>query len=193
MKKFFTIATVVAAMVLASCGAKKSVADTGVSAPFWGDTNEMPAAEYDTDDSFGATGTASGNMNRMDVIQLASLTNAQNIVRQKIAHAYKGAVDDYAKAVGNNAGTDAVSKMERGGTQIIDVIVNDTKATQIRWSNPDEKGNVICFTGIRVDKKIITEKIADYVSEDEELKIAFQEEEFRKKMEAYFKKFKEKK
>lgn len=196
MKKLFSIAAVAATIVLASCGGgttKQVVASsTGGGSPF-GDVWDMPAAEYDTDDSFGATGIASGPKARMDVIQMASLTNAQNLVRQKMRHAYKGAIDDYSKYIGNNVGSDAVSKIERGGTQIIDAIVNDTKATQVKWSSPDEKGNVTCYTGIRIDKKVIAEAIADYVSEDEELKIAFQEEEFRKKMDERFKAFKENK
>lgn len=191
MKKLFTIATVVAAMVLVSCGAKKSVANTGVS-PF-GDTYEMPAAEYDTDEEFGATGIASGSKMRMDVLQRTALNNAQNIVRQKMQHAYKGAFDDYMNYVGNNVGADAQAKAEAGGTQIMDLIVNDTKATKVVFSSPDEKGNVTCFVGIRVNKKAVSDKIADYVSEDEELKIRFKEDEFRKKMEAYFKKYKENK
>ena len=81
--------------------------------------------------------------------------------------------------------------MERAGTQIIDAIVNDTKATKVVFSSVDEKGNVTCYTGIRVDKKVVVEKIADFVSEDEELKIRFKEAEFRKRMEENFTKFKQ--
>lgn len=192
MKKLFSIVAVAATIVLASCGGgttKQVVANTN-NGPAWGDTDAMPAAEYDTDESFGATGIASGPVARMDVIQMQSLTNAQNLVRQKMKHAYKGAIDDYSSYIGNNAGSDATTKMERAGTQIIDAIVNDTKATQIRWTRPDDKGNIMCFTGIRVDKKLITDAIADYVSEDEELKIRFKEEEFRKKMDSYIEKYK---
>ena len=159
--------------------------------PF-GDVYEVPAAEHDTDDYFGATGIASGPKARMDVLQMAALTNAQNIVRQKMQHAYKGAIDDYSSYIGNNAGADAVNKVERAGTQIIDAIVNDTQATKgPMFSAVDEKGNVTCYVGIRVSKKAIAEKITDYVSEDEELKIRFKEDQFRQKMEENFKKFKE--
>ncbi|MDE5906594.1 MAG: hypothetical protein K2G66_03060, partial [Alistipes sp.] len=100
--------------------------------------------------------------------------------------------DDYSSYIGNNAGADAVHKVERAGTQIIDAIVNDTQATKgPMFSAVDEKGNVTCYVGIRVSKKAIAEKITDYVSEDEELKIRFKEEQFRQKMEENFKKFKE--
>lgn len=184
----------VAMMFLASCSATKPAtvaSNTRPSSPF-GDVYEVPAAEHDTDDYFGATGIASGPKARMDVLQMAALTNAQNIVRQKMQHAYKGAIDDYSSYIGNNAGADAVNKVERAGTQIIDAIVNDTQATKgPMFSAVDEKGNVTCYVGIRVSKKVIAEKIADYVSEEEELKIRFKEDQFRQKMEENFKKFKE--
>ena len=194
MKNLFVLATTVAMMFLASCIATKPATvanNTRPGSPF-GDVYEVPAAEHDTDDYFGATGIASGPKARMDVLQMSALTNAQNIVRQKMQHAYKGAIDDYSSYIGNNAGSDAVNKVERAGTQIIDAIVNDTQATKgPMFSAVDEKGNVTCYVGIRVSKKAIAEKITDYVSEDEELKIRFKEDQFRQRMEENFKKFKE--
>ncbi len=109
-------------------------------------------------------------------------------------HAYKGAVDDYMSSIGNNAGTDIEAKIERGGTQLIDVVVNDTQASKgPMFSAVDEKGNVTCFIGIRISKKMMADKIADYVSEDEELKIRFKEDQFRERMKESFKEFKENK
>ena len=57
----------------------------------------------------------------------------------------------------------------------------------------DDKGNVNCFIGIRISKKAVADKIADYVSEDEELKIRFKEDQFRQRMKESFKDFKENK
>lgn len=197
MKKIFVLAVTAAAMTLASCGTQKNAMTTvnnNRSASPFGDVFEVPAAENDTDEYFGATGIASGPKARMGDLQLDALSNAQNMIRQKMQHAYKGAVDDYMVRFGNNAGSDIQSKLERGGTQIIDVIVNDTQASKgPLFSNVDEKGNVTCYIGIRISKKTIADKIADYVSEDEELKIRFQEEQFRQRMEESFKKFKENK
>ncbi|MCM1151958.1 MAG: hypothetical protein NC209_04875 [Alistipes sp.] len=194
MKTLSVLATMVATLLCVSCGTTKPAtvaSNTRPGSPF-GDVYEVPAAEHDTDDYFGATGIATGPKARMDVLQMSALTNAQNIVRQKMQHAYKGAIDDYSSYIGNNAGSDAVNKVERAGTQIIDAIVNDTQATKgPMFSAVDEKGNVTCYVGIRVSKKVIAEKIADYVSEEEELKIRFKEEQFRQKMEENFKKFKE--
>lgn len=196
MKKIFVMAiTVSLATMLVSCGTQKmgTEPDNRSQSPF-GKVSEVPAAENDTDEYFGATGIAYGSQARMGDLQLDALANAQNVIRQKMRHAYKGAVDDYMNRFGNNAGSDIQSKLERGGTQVIDVVVNETQASKGPFfSDVDDKGNVTCYVGIRISKKIIADKVADYVSEDEELKIRYQENEFRKRMKESFKEFKENK
>jgi hypothetical protein len=195
MKKILSFATLVAvAVALSSCGGGQQVANSGSAkgggSPF-GEVYESPCTIPDTDDEFGATGIANGSKNRMDVLQTSALTNAQNIIRQKMQHAYVGAIDDYSNYIGNNAGSDAQAKVERAGTQIIDRIVNDTKAVcGPKFSSVDEKGDVMCFVGIRISKKQVVDAITDHVSNDEELKIRFQEQEFRKRMDENFKKYK---
>lgn len=195
-KSMFLAVAITAALSFASCGSsqKNAAANYPQGGSPFGDVYTVPAAEYDTDEYFGTTGIATGPKARMDVLQMSALTNAQNIIRQKMQHAYKGVIDDYSNYVGNNAGADAVTKIERGGTQMIDAIVNETQASKgPMFSAVDEKGNVTCFIGIRISKKAVAEKITDYVSEDEELKIRFLEEQFRKRMDESFKKFRENK
>ncbi|GHV69445.1 hypothetical protein FACS1894199_18190 [Bacteroidia bacterium] len=189
---------VLAAVVATGCGSSKQTAGNynkpaGGGSPF-GDVYEAPCTMMDNDEYFAATGIASGSKNRMDVLQTSALTNAQNIVRQKMQHAYKGAIDDYSKYIGNNAGSDATAKVERAGTQIIDALINNTKAVcGPKFSAVDERGDITCFVGIQISTKQIAEKIVDHVSHDEEMKIRFNESEFRKRMDANFEKFKEKK
>ena len=195
-QKFLLTTALTLALVSLSCSSTKTpLASAPKSAgnPF-GDVYEVPAAEHDTEDYFGATGIAYGPKANMDVLQLNALTNAQNAVRQKMKHSYKGMVSDYANTVSNNVGTDIQSKVERGGDQIIDAIVNDTQASKgPMFSSVDEKGNVTCYLGIRVSKKVVADKIADFVSEDEELKIRFKEDQFRNRIKEAFKDYKENK
>ena len=202
MRKIFTFAAVLcAAMMMVSCGASKKAATTYAPAapqasnnPF-GDVYEAPCAEFDTPEYFAATGIAVGAKARMADLQRLALANAQQIIRQKMEHAYKGAVADYLNSVGTNAGTDVESKLEAGGDQIMDLIVNETSATcGPKYSGVDDKGNVTCFIGIRIPKKAlaetIVENVADNVSDDEELKIRFKEDEFRKRTLENFERFK---
>ena len=100
-------------------------------------------------------------------------------------HAYKGMVSEYSNMIGNNGGTDFEEKAEAAGDKIIDVIVNNTDPIEER-SNMDEKGYVTFYRLIRISKKETAEKIAKAVSENEELKMRYKEEEYRKKMEERF-------
>ena len=159
--------------------------------PF-GEVFEVPAAEHDTEEYFGAPGIAYGNIANMGELQLLALKNAQNAVRQKIKHSYKGLITDYASTVNLGNGDNIQSKADRRGDQIIDAVVNDTQASKGPFfSEPDDKGNVTCYIGIRVYKKELAKKVSDTLSEDEELKLMFKEDEFRKRMDETFKKYKE--
>lgn len=181
--------------LLTSCASKKvqqtSNASTEAVNPFAGGTYTVPGFEPDTEEYFAAVGIANGSRNRMDVLQTAALTNAQNVIRQKLKHAYKGMIADYSNYIGNDSGSNSDTHVERAGNQIIDAVVNDTQAQTLQFSGVDEKGNVTCYTGIRIYKKPLAEKIAKAVSEDEELKIRFEEKKFREYMQEQFKEYKE--
>ena len=198
-KEFILIALTVlfTGATFTCCGGSKQVATSSnkpkSSSPF-GEVYEAPCADVDTENEFVGLGIASGSKNRMDVLQTSALTNAQNIVRQKMQHAYKGAIDDYSNYMGNNSGSDAQAKVERAGTQLIDRIVNDTKAVcGPKFSSVDDKGDVSCYIGIRVNKKQVAQAIANYLSKDDELKMRFNEQEFRKRMDENFAKYQENK
>lgn len=198
MKKIFTFAAVVcAAMMMVSCGASKKVAQAPAQPgnPFGGDVYEAPCADADTPEYFAATGIAIGAKVRSGELQLNALENAKDMIRRKMKHAYKGAIDNYMNTLGTNAGTDIESKLEAGGTQVIDLIVNEVSANcGPKYSSVDEKGDVTCFIGIRIPKRALAETIVDNVrdnvSEDEELKIRFKEDEFRKRTLENFERFK---
>lgn len=199
MKKIFTFAAVVgAAMMMVSCGAPRQVAQSAPAKsgnPF-GDVYEAPCAEADSPEYFAATGIAVGAKARMADLQRLALANAQQVIRMKMEHAYKGAIDDYMNSVGTNAGTDIETKLEAGGSQIMDLVVNETVATcGPKYSSVDDKGNMTCYVGIRIPKKALVETIvdnvADNVSEEEELKIRFKEDEFRKRTLEKFQNYKE--
>lgn len=183
------------ASVLVSCsGSKKAIvydqSRTPLSTNPFGQTYDMPLFEADTDDYFAAVGTATGAKAQMGVLQLNALSNAQAIVRQKMKHAYQGMVSDYTNSMGINNASDIASKIERGGDHVIDVIVNDTQAKSVKFTGVDEKGNVSCYVSVRVSKKKAADQIVNQISEDEELKLRFNEDQFRKRMQEKFKEYK---
>lgn len=190
MKTIKILAFVAVVAVLASCGSKKNLAGAHSKKPF-GEVYEAPCTDPDTDDYYAASGFANGAQARIDVLQLAALTNAQRAIRQKLQHVYRGAIDDYNAYLGNNKGSDAETKMESAGTQLIDKLVHDTRVVcGPKFSSVDEKGDMTCFIGIRVYKKDFINAVTKHLSEDDELKIRFNEAEFRKRMEENFEKFK---
>ena len=160
--------------------------------PF-GQTYTMPTFEPDTEEYFAATGTANGPRARMDVLQRAALSNAQSMIRAKMKHAYKGVVSDYSNYMGMESASSAMTKVEQGGDQIIDAVVNETMARDVRFSSVDSKGNVDCYVGVRIYKKQAAEKIVEGLSNDQELKLRFNEDQFRQRMEKVFKDYKESK
>lgn len=120
---------------------------------------EMPTLKGDTDEYFEALGISYGSKVRMGELHMLALTNAQNIIRQKMAHVYKGVIEDYMRVYGNNLGTDIETKMERGGKQFINAILNDTREVgSPEFSEMDEKGNVTCYVVARVYKQGLAEK-----------------------------------
>ncbi|MDR0981861.1 MAG: hypothetical protein LBM07_01280 [Culturomica sp.] len=194
-----TIVASVCIISLSACGGSKRFSDNysgkTKGSPF-GDVYDSPCIESDSETEFAATGIASGSRHRMGEVHSMALADAQGIVRQKMQHAYKGAIFDYTNSVGTNTGTDIEAKIEGGGTQMIDRIINDTReACGPKFSSVDDKGNVTCYVGIRISKKEIAAKLAEAVAnqinDDEELKIRFKEQEFRKRMEESFRNFKE--
>lgn len=159
--------------------------------PF-GEVYPLPTGEADTDEYFAATGVAYGDVEKMGELQLAALANAQDIVRQKMKHAYKGMIRNYANTISTDSGTRIFTYMEHGGEQVIDAIVNDTNATGApKFSAKDVKNNVYCYIGVRVSKREVIDKIARYMSEYEELKNHFKEEQFRNSMDRTFREYRE--
>ena len=192
MKKIFMIVMAIAIALLSTNVEAKKKKDNKKNNPF-GEVYQLPTSETDTEEYFGATGVAYGPINQLGELQINALQNAQDIVRMKMKHSYKGMISNYSRTNTNKLGSDIQSKLERGGEHIIDAIVNDTQSSAPPTINPDDKGNVTVFMSVRVYKQELADKISQYVSEDEELKMQFEEDQFRKRMDETFKKYKEEK
>lgn len=183
-------------MMLAACGSSKTNAQNNNSSdsPF-GETYQMPCEEYDTQTEYAATGIFKGSANQKGEVQMHALNNAQEQVRMKVRHVYKGMVSNFHQNHGGNAGNDIQSKMAMAGDQAIDAVINDTRASCVRWSKVDSRGDIECYVGIRVSKEELADKIAgrvnDVLSQDEKVRIDFNEKKYRREMEQRFQNFKE--
>ncbi len=193
MKKIFVFITIVVSMYFISCGSSKQVvyaaptsaSQTQTSRNPFGETYSAPITGYTTDEeAFGALGIAQGSSAQMGQLQFNALKNAKTLIIEQMAHEYKSATKDYMNSVGNNSGTDLENHLERIGLQTIETMVNDVKnSSEPKFSGIDEKGNMSCYIGIRIAKKAFIEKVADNISNDEELRIRFKEEQFQEWLE----------
>lgn len=155
----------------------------------------MPCEVYDTPDFFKATGIFMGSYRQKGKCQEAALENAKALVYAKYHHVYEGMVSNYDQTIGNNRGNDIATKLEKAGDQVIKAILNDVSATCIRWSEVQDDGMIECYVAIEVLKEEIADKVSqkvdDVLTEDEKLKIRFDEENYRKEMEKRMKAYKE--
>jgi hypothetical protein len=190
--KIITIA--IAAIVFAgatatSCKSKQQPQNTASKNPFAGGGHSMPCNVFDCDEYFAATGIGNGSRNRMDVIQQNALTNAQNIIRQKMQHYYEGFVDNFSDAIGNNRGTDIDMEIRNVGRQTIMRMVNDARHTCLQWSDVDDKGNLNAFMAVKISKKQLAQAISDNLSRSEKQEIRDRAADARREMDAHMKSF----
>ncbi len=184
--------TIAIALLSINVEAKKKKAEPKqeTTNPF-GKFFQIPNSEVDTEEYFGATGIAYGPLNQLGEVQKNALANGQDQIRMKMKHSYKGMISNYSKANSNKLGTDIQSKLEGAGDHIINAIINDTRDSKEPIYTPDDKGNVTVFRALRVYKKEFADRVSKYISEDEELKLQFDEKQFRERMDEAFKNYKE--
>jgi hypothetical protein len=152
------------AIVFTSCASKSKEAKDVPKNLDDKPTHELPCAARDDDEWFVATGVANGPRTRIDVMQGAALANAQGMIRQKMKYVYEGIVSDYKQYLGNNQGTDLDINNETGGDQIINLLVNETRVVcGPRFTEPDAKGHVEAYIGIKISKADFADKVADKI------------------------------
>ncbi len=197
MKKImFLSLAAITALTFASCKSTKSA--TTVANPDenpFGESYEMPCTIYDTEENFAATGSFIGSSKQLGEVQKNALFNAQDLIRNKMSHAYKGMVSEYSASVGNNSGNDIERKMTSAGDKILDLLVNNTSASCLKWSKIGTDGHITCYIAISIPKAKfaaqIASEVADKLTQEEKDRIGFNEQEYRKQMEERFKQYKE--
>ena len=201
MKKNLVLAVIliVSAVILSACNSQKSSVQSSNqksgSNPFGGGTYIPPCEIYDTPTEFAATGIFRGSSNQKGEVHKNALLNAQDIIRTKMKHAYKGMVSEYSSSIGNNKGNDIERKMTSAGDRIIDAIINETAESCIRYGEVQSDGHLECYVAIQISKQEVAQKVAqevqDKLTQDEKDRISFNEQEYRKQMEERFKQYKE--
>lgn len=196
MKKFSFFALIMIACMLGSCASKQAAAPQGKKSnnPF-GESYEAPCQVYDTKQNFAATASFRGSSMQPQEVQKGALMAAQEIIRLKMVHAYQGMVSEYSGSVGNNRGNDIERKMNAAGDRIIDIVVNETSQTCVRYSPVFDNGDIMCHVAIEISKeevaRRVTNELKDKLTQEEKDRIGFNEEQYREKMQQRFEDYRE--
>ena len=78
-----------------------------------------------------------------------------------------------------NEKSDEASHIESAGERIVDTYLNDVLEYCREQTRPDGEGMVIMYIGIKVSKKGLTDALAKGLSNDEKLRLRFDEQKFR--------------
>lgn len=196
MKTFHSFAVLLmTALVLSSCGAKQAVAQSQKTQNPFGETFEAPCQVYDTKQDFAASTSFRGSSMQRNEVQKNALLAAQDLIRLKMQHAYKGMVSEYSASVGNNRGNDVERKMNSAGDRIIDAIINETMQSCVRWSSIYDDGDIECYIAIEISKeetaRRISQEVKDHLTQDEKDRIGFNEQVYREQMQKRFEEYKE--
>lgn len=196
MKTFHSFAVLLmTALVLSSCSAKQAVAQSQKTQNPFGETFEAPCQVYDTKQDFAASTSFRGSSMQRNEVQKGALLAAQELIRLKMQHAYKGMVSEYSASVGNNRGNDVERKMTSAGDRIIDAIINETMQSCTRWSGIYDDGDIECYIAIEISKeetaRRISQEVKDHLTQDEKDRIGFNEEVYREKMQKRFEEYQE--
>ncbi len=189
MKKIMLLSIVFFTFFIVSCASSQHISDGRIqqsdSTNTFDQSFEAPCQVYDDDEFFAATGIYKGKASQKGEVQKFAHVNAQDICRMKVKHTYKGMVSDFSKSSGNNRGNNIETKISQAGEQIIDTVINDTKATCVKYSTVDAGGMIEAYVAIKIPKIDLAQKLAyevtNLLTDEEKTRINFHENEYIKK------------
>ncbi len=182
MKKVSLLIPLLAVVVLAmtSCKSTKPVETKApVSNQSNADVYDVPCWMADDDEWFYATAQRQFKQSSMNTAPTATLRSAQLQMRQKLQSVYRAVLRDYFDQMDTDEGSYANEHIESAGDLIVKTAINETYEVCRKQTRPDEKNNVIMYVTIKVSKKKFTDNMVKQLSEDEQLKVRFNEKTFR--------------
>lgn len=142
-------------------------------------TYQVPCWHADDEDYYYASASRRRGYNQQNTLATATLRAANQQMQQKIKSAFKQVTRDYFDQMDINEKSDEASHIESAGERIVDTYLNDVMEYCREQTRPDEEGMVIMYIGIKVSKKGLTDALAKGLSNDEKLRLRFDEQKFR--------------
>lgn len=142
-------------------------------------TYQIPCWQADDEDYYYASASRRRGFNQQNTLATATLRAANQQMQQKIKSALKQVTRDYFDQMDINEKSDEAMHIESAGERIVDTYLNDVMEYCREQTRPDDEGMIIMYIGIKVSKKGLTDALARGLSQDQKLRLRFDEQKFR--------------
>ncbi len=205
MKRNSLLSVLFCTLVLSSCGGQKALQaqmlqmqqqmqqpvqqpvqqqQPAVQQPIdpYANTFELPCVNesMDNEDYFAALGTMMGARVTINEVRKAALKQAQDMIKQRLGGFVQGVSSSYSRSVSSSGSMPKLQGIIEDEMNMIieEEIQNAQKVCEKIAYEPDGI-NMTIFLAIHVPKAAMINKMADAISENEELEIEFNREKFR--------------
>lgn len=141
--------------------------------------HDVPCWMADDDEWFYATIQRQCKQSSMNTAPTATLRSAQMLMRQKLSGVYRAVLRDYFDQMDTDEGNYANQHLESAGDLVIKATINETYEVCRKLTRPDENGNITMYMTIKVSKKKFANDLVKKITEEEQMKVRFNEKKFR--------------
>jgi len=183
-KTFYLIialAAIFTGVTFTGCGSSKQTAQQ-VNTPKVTQSDEasdIPCWAPDTEDWYTGTASRRSSVNRTNTMATACLRAARQNLQQKIKGSLKQVTRDYFDQMDINEGSDEASHIESASDYVVNQFMSDMMETCRKQTQPDAQGMVTMYIGVKISKKEVIDNLVQGLSNDQKLKLRFDEQKFR--------------
>ena len=182
MKKVSLLISTLMVVMFTMTSCKSTQKPVETKAPITSQSNvdvyDVPCWMADDDEWFYATIQRQFKQSSMNTAPTATLRSAQMLMRQKLSSVYRAVLRDYFDQMDTEEGSYANQHLESAGDLVIKATINETYEVCRKQTRTDDNGNVIMYMTIKVSKKKFAKDLVQKISEDEQLKVRFNEKKF---------------
>ena len=171
-----------AMLAFAGCGSSKQATTTNPTpddSPF-GQFYDLPCVDASLDDDDYFKGLGIGTHVNLQSARTAAMDAAQSMLQKRLGGFVQGLATDYSRTVAGQAPADKVQRLMEGEMdKIVEKMVNDAAKTCEKFSQL-KTGEYQSYIAIQIPKKKMMDDMLNTLTENEELEIEFNRDQFRK-------------
>lgn len=170
-----------AMLALAGCGSsKKATSNQNPENTPFGTFYDLPCVDASLDDDEYFKGLGVGTHVNLQSARTAAMDAAQSMLQKRLGGFIQGLATDYSRTVAGQAPADKVQRLMEGEMdKIVEKMVNDASKTCEKFSQL-KTGEYQSYIAIQIPKKKMMDDMLNTLTENEELEIEFNRDQFRK-------------